>query len=269
MSNQAPAPAANAASGTSRLAISTAVPVFPANTAGMAREDDEKRALRETLEVREAQDLGRLQAELRDLSTMFTQRLQAAAISRHPRQSIAAPAPATPGDPFVEQYRLMLVPLCRRNFHSRANSSLLLGGDSTHGQPIALEEEVVVVGRAGVAEAASPTTLPCRPRGGRTKSRRKLIGLWPKPRLVCPLDHSSSPALRTFPPPAPVRRLQQAQSLPNGALPPITPSPPDRLAVLRVRLTSPVVRATKVRNFRLTPSPAQLIARPQFFAPAL
>lgn len=45
--------------------------------AGLAMEDDEKRALRERVEELEAHDVDRLEADLRSLSGIFNQRLQA------------------------------------------------------------------------------------------------------------------------------------------------------------------------------------------------
>ncbi|AEO59748.1 hypothetical protein MYCTH_2308263 [Thermothelomyces thermophilus ATCC 42464] len=54
-------------------------PAFPARSrqAGLAVEDDKKRALRERVEVLEAQDLDQLERDLKGFSDAFNRRLQA------------------------------------------------------------------------------------------------------------------------------------------------------------------------------------------------
>jgi hypothetical protein len=71
----------------------------------LAAEDDEKRVLRERLEALEAQDLDRFEADLKQYSSVFNQRLQALAAA-NPPPTLDLAGPRIPcvdtSDPFIE-----------------------------------------------------------------------------------------------------------------------------------------------------------------------
>jgi hypothetical protein len=68
-------------------------------------EDKEKRVLRERLEALEAQDLDRLEADLKQYSSVFNRRLQALASANPeptPKLADARIPSADPNDPFTK-----------------------------------------------------------------------------------------------------------------------------------------------------------------------